>query len=98
MKSSVLALLVWISVTIVLAMATGPRRHWSLTSSTPAAEMVTVTLLAQPLAPATAFISAQHSTASFRNTAAAVARTADKVQELGREQEGGAIRRKVESI
>ena len=80
-------------MTIVLAMATGP----GVTGASlphPAAEMVTVTLLAQPLA----FISSPHSTASFRNTAAAVARTADKVQELGREQEGRAIRRKVESI
>ena len=38
-------------------------RHWSLTSSTPAAEMVTVTLLAQPLAPAPAFNSSPHSSA-----------------------------------
>ena len=92
--------LVLILVTIVLAMATGPRRHWSLTSSSSSIGDGHRHAAGPATGPSHGLhlISAQHSTASFRNTVAAVARTADKVQELGREQEGGAIRRKVESI
>ena len=63
MKSSVLALLVWISVTIVPAMATGP----GVTGASlppPAAEMVTVTLLSSHWPsywPSSHLRSAQHS-------------------------------------